>query len=238
MSKLRPISPQPSSKPKPKETSSTASPLVEKLRLEPLRPTWTQASHRPLSTRLRTSSPRARSGLVVDIENKPGTYGPGDYTHPKITAVGWGWVQKGHPRKPHTVGRTLQRDDPAGMVSVAEELRGIWERADFIVGHNFRRHDRKILDGWYMALGLPLLAPKRIVDTYLDQPKLQGLSRSLENQSARWGCPISKPHLEEHVWEAAYDGVPWAVDVMNRRVQADVAINRWLYLELVRRGYL
>jgi len=124
------------------------------------------------------------------------------------------------------------------MRSIAEEFRVVWDQADFVAGHNIRRHDIKIIDGMYTTLDLPLLERKRTVDTYLDQPKMQGFSRSLENLAARWGCPIKKMHLEEHVWEAAYDGVPWAVDVMRRRVQGDVAINLWLYHELVQRGLL
>ncbi len=178
---------------------------------------------------------RKLTGLVIDIENKPGTYGPGDYTHPKVTAIGWGPLDR---QATSTEGRAFCRLDVDKMVDAAEEFRAVWDAADRIVGHNCRRHDRKILDGWYMALGLPLLSSKRIIDTYLDLPKMQGLSRSLENLTARWGCPILKPHLEEHVWEAAYDGIPWAVEVMNQRVQADVAINRWLYWQEVDRGLL
>lgn len=192
-----------------------------------------------MTATFRTSSPRARRGLCVDIENKPGTYGPGDYTHPKVTAIGWGWTDHPHPYvKGRTVGRVLNRKDAIQMCEIAEELRGVWMDADFIIAHNGRRHDRKILDGMFMALGLELLPQRRIVDTYLDLPKMAGLSRSLENLSARWACPIKKLHLEEHVWEAAYDEQPWALQVMKRRVQSDVSINLWLWREEVRRGYL
>lgn len=181
---------------------------------------------------------RELRGLCIDIENLPGTYGPGDYTHPKVTAVGWGWTDRGHRLTPVSQGRTFERRNVEGMRTVAEEFRSVWNQADFVIGHNIRRHDRKILDGWYMTLDLPLLSKRRLVDTYMDQPKMAGLSRSLENLTARWNCPIKKPHLEEHVWEAAYDGQPWAVDIMRRRVQADVAINLWLWRELVQRGLL
>ena len=236
---LKPILPSSLPQPKQAESPSTEPPLAKTLRLAPLAYTWPKATQPPPSTRFRTSFPRPRSGIVVDVENKPGTYGPGtDYTHPKITAIGWAPLKKGHPLEPSTFGRVFSRRDVDKMREIAEEFREVWNEADFAVGHNIRRHDRKLLDGWYMTLDLPLLAPKRLVDTYLDQPKLQGLSRSLENLTARWGCPIKKPHLEEHVWEAAYDGQDWAMDVMRRRVQADCNINRWLYFELVRRGLL
>lgn len=172
-------------------------------------------------------------GLAFDIENKPGTYGPGDYTHPKVTAIGcrfldgkqgWAWC--------------FQRENPERCRVEAEEFRGFWDQADFVLGHNIRRHDRKILDGLYTALDLPLLAAKRMVDTYMDQPKMAGLSRSLENLASRWDCPVRKLPLSEFDWERAYDGIPEAVEIMRRRVLSDVDISIWLYGELLERGLL
>jgi hypothetical protein len=233
MSKLKPISNTPLSVPKPRAKSSTDSRLGEKLRLERLAPTWTGASPKPLSTRLRTTSPTSRRGLCYDIENKPGTYGPGDYTHPKVTAVGCSYLDS-----EEVLAWCLDRDDREGMRQGAEEFRILWDAADFVVGHNIRRHDRKILDGLYTALDLEHLAPKRMVDTYLDQPKMAGLSRSLENLASRWGCPIQKMGLSEYDWERAYDGTPEGVELMRQRVTTDVQINIWLFHELVERGLL
>lgn len=178
---------------------------------------------------------RPLAGLVIDIENKPGTYGPADYTHPKVTAVGWCDLARDSVS---TEGRAFSRRDVDTMRDAAEEFREAWEAADVIVAHNGRRHDRKILHGWYDTLDLPRLPERRLVDTFRDVPRSAGYSKSLENLAERWGCPIKKPHLSEHTWEAAYDGQPWAVEVMENRVRADVAINRWLYWELIDRGLL
>ena len=163
----------------------------------------------------------------------PGTYGPGDYTHPKVTAIGCQFLGQRRQR-----AWCFNRRDPDSMRRGAEEFRVIWDQADFVVGHNIRRHDAKLLAGFYTSLELPLLAEKRMLDTYLDQPKMQGLSRSLENLAARWGCPIQKLHLSEYDWERAYDGIPAGVKLMRQRVLSDVTINVWLYLELVERGLL
>lgn len=176
---------------------------------------------------------RRLRGLCFDIENMPGTYGPGDYTHPKVTAIGWMVLGR---RKPHSV--ILNRRDPAAMCADAERFRQAWDAADWVMGHNIRRHDRKILDGLYGSLGLPLLARKRMVDTYLDQPRMVGFSRSLENLASRWGCPIKKLSLSEWDWERAYDGIPEGVKIMRRRVETDVQINVWLYEQLLDRGLL
>lgn len=176
---------------------------------------------------------RSLRGLAYDIENMPGTYGPGDYTHPKVTAIGCQWLDGKRP-----IAWCFNRKDEDSMRSGAEEFRAIWDEADFVVGHNIRRHDAKLLAGFYTALGLPLLAEKRMVDTYLDQPKMEGLSRSLENLAYRWGCPEHKLHLSEWDWERAYDGVPEGVKLMRKRVVSDVRISIWLYRELLRRGLL
>lgn len=176
---------------------------------------------------------RKLRGLCFDIENKPGTYGPGDYTHPKVTAVAWQFLDHKRPRS-----IVFNRADPDDMRLKAERFRAVWDAADFVMGHNIRRHDTKILNGLYTALNLPILTRKRMVDTYLDQPKMEGLSRSLENLAARWGCPIEKLSMPEHAWDLAYDGVPKYVERMRKRAESDVAINIWLHRELLERGLL
>lgn len=176
---------------------------------------------------------RALRGLCFDVENKPGTYGPGDYTHPKMTALACQFLDE-----PPARGWILRRAEEAQMRSAAEEFLELWRQADFVMGHNIRRHDVKILNGWLWTLGLPPLPKKRLVDTYLDVQKTAGLSRSLENLAARWNCPIRKLHLSEGEWERAYDGVPSAESTMLTRVLSDVQISIWLHGELIRRGLL
>ena len=172
-------------------------------------------------------------GLVFDIENKPGTFGPGDYTHPKLTAIGCLWLDRKRPK-----GWAFSRLDESEMRRAAEEFAVEWQRADYVIGHNARRHDVKILDGFYTMLDLPLLPRRKVIDTYLDQPKMTGLSRSLENLAYRWNCPVQKMSMPEYAWERAWDGHPDAVKLMRRRVTTDCEINAWLYRELIDRGLL
>lgn len=176
---------------------------------------------------------RKLRGLVFDVENKPGTYGPGDYTHPKLTAIGCMYLDRKRP-----LGWAFGREDEDEMRAAALAFAAEWEQADFVVGHNARRHDRKILDGFYTMLELPLLPRRRLVDTYLDQPKMVGLSRSLENLADRWECPIRKMHLSELDWERAWDGHEDGIALMKRRVKSDVQIDAWLYHQLVERDLL
>jgi hypothetical protein len=171
--------------------------------------------------------------LAYDVENAPSTYGGGDYTFPKLTAIGWQFLDK---KKPESV--ILNRRDPDSMREDAEAFRSVWDAADFVLGHNIRRHDQKLLDGFYTSLDLPLLSRKRMVDTYCDQPKMQGFSRSLENLAARWGCPEKKMSLSEYDWQRAYDGLPEGLELMRKRVESDVRISIWLYRTLLERELL
>lgn len=225
----------PLSRPQPpaEESFPTESSLGARLHVTRLRPTSPPQSPSQPSTPKLILSERSQRGLAVDVENKPGTYGPGDFTHAKVTAICAQWLDADEG-----MAWCLDRSDPDAMVRAAEEVRGMWERADFVLGHNIRRHDIPLLDGLYVSLGLPLLPRRRVVDLYRDQPRIKGLSRSLENLASRWGCPIPKLHLSEHDWEQAYDGIPEAVSLMRRRVVTDVKITIWLYHELRRRGLL
>lgn len=176
---------------------------------------------------------RKLRGLAYDVENAPSTYGGGDYVHPKLTAIGWQYLDA---TRPYSV--VFDRRNPARMREQAEKFRRVWEDADFVLGHNIRRHDQKLLDGFYASLDLPLLSRKRQVDTYCDQPKMQGFSRSLENLAARWGCPEEKLRLSEYDWQRAYDGVPEGLALMRERVESDVRISIWLWQELKERGLM
>jgi len=171
--------------------------------------------------------------LCFDIENKPGTYGGGDWTFPKVTAIAAQFVDE-----ERVYSWCLERDKPGRLRDDVEQFRGMWVDADAVMGHNIRRHDVKILNGLCVSLDLPLLPGRRMIDTYLDQPKVSGLSRSLENLAARWDAPVQKMHMSEHDWEQAYDGVPEAVEKMRLRVETDVRLNVWLFGELRRRGLL
>lgn len=240
MNKLRPISSPRSSEPKPPANPSTEQPLDARLHVGQLVSTWPMGSHQqPSMGKFRTSYPRQHKLLSVDVENKPGTYGGADYTFPKITAIAWKWINYRSGRlRNDAEARVLDRTDIDQMIEVAEEFREVWTEADVIVGHNFRRHDMKLIDGWFATYRLPRLPRRKIIDTYADQPRMEGLSRSLENLSGRWQCPIQKMHLGEWEWEQAYDGVPYYVDMMRRRAASDVMITEWLYQSLVASGLL
>lgn len=171
--------------------------------------------------------------LCFDIENKPGTYGPGDYTHPKVTAIGCQFVGEAT-----LYSWCLNRQNRVGTEIQLDEFRELWSWSTIVMGHNIRGHDIKILNGLCVSSGRPILEPRRTIDTFRDLPRTAGFSRSLENLCARWGCPLEKVSMPEHVWEEAYDGIPEAVERMRHRVKTDVRMNVWLYHEARRRRLL
>ncbi len=175
----------------------------------------------------------ARRILCWDIENKPGTYGPGDYTHPKVTAIAAQFLDEDR-----VFSWCFERDKPGRMSDDMDQFRSMWVEADAVMGHNIRRHDMRITNGMFVAAGKPPLPERVKIDTYADAIKTAGFSRSLENLCARWDCPIEKIWMPEHVWEQAYDGIPEAVERMRVRCETDVAMNLWLFHELRRRQLL
>lgn len=181
----------------------------------------------PFAPAIRTLTQRI---LVFDIENKPGTYGGGDFTHGKVTAIGCKFIGD-----IVTASWCIQREKPSVSKSAAEAFCEYWNAADVVMGHNIRKHDISLLNGHMTTLDMPTLAEKKTIDTYHDMKKMRGLSRSLENLAARWDSPIQKIHLSEYDWERAYDGIPTAVELMKKRVTSDVLISEWLYGELLRR---
>lgn len=171
--------------------------------------------------------------LCFDLENKPGTYGPGDFTHGKVTALAAQFLTESEP-----VCWALRRARPKEMRRQALAFAKLWEQSDVVMGHYIRRHDIKLLQGMMDMLALPRLPDRRVIDTCVDMAKSAGYSKSLENQCARWGCPWEKVNMTEYDWEQAYDGIPWAVEKMKRRCTTDVRMNVWLYGEQRRRGLL
>ena len=233
MRKLRRISPE-RSPTLPLELSSTEHRSEEMLRLRRLSLSSLQnpttPSRLPLLSPLPSTSKRI---LCFDIENKPGTYGGGDWTFPKVTAIAAQFLDEDRVHS-----WWLNRSNVENMRNVVGQFREMWDASTAVMGHNIKRHDVKILNGLMVSLGLPILEPRRMIDTYLDQPRLAGLSRSLENLAHRWNAPVEKLHMSEADWEAAYDGIPWAVEKMRHRCESDVQLNLWLYRELLRRHLL
>lgn len=204
-------------------------PLVAPLRREP-RETILEdlpADH----TRLSKVPPIQRTPrrvLCFDIENKPGTHGLGDYTHKKVTAIACQFLDETEPHVWSVHWRNKQW--------VARQFLKQWEQADAVMGHFIRKHDMRLIQGFFIMADMPPLPAKRMIDTFLDvEPKTTGYSKSLENLCARWGCPISKLHVPEHAWDAAYDGVPEYVEIMRQRAVTDVQMTIWLYNEIPKR---
>lgn len=233
MNKLRPISPRPSPvrtpAPSSTEPGSAGMPPLERLQLSSL-PNPSKPSREPTLRLIRGRPDRI---FCFDIENKPGTYGPGDYTHPKVTAIAGAYLDE-----PGVHTWCFNPRDRTGMRLQLDEFRELWDAATHVMGHNIKGHDMRILNGLCVILDEPILEPKPMIDTCLDPTKTRGFSRSLENWCARWGCPIEKVSMPEHVWEEAYDGRREAVDRMRHRVKTDVEMTVWLYGEQRRRGLL
>ncbi len=125
--RLRPISPQPLKPPKPPETPSTDSRSAERLHPERLRPTWTRARPKPLSTRLRTSSPQPQRILDWDLESRAIGFADPEWVPQEVTAIAWSWIGDEHVSY-------------ATLLDGADYMFGsfldAYKQADIITGHN------------------------------------------------------------------------------------------------------
>src|SRR5574338_1447047 len=106
-----------------RSSTSTTEQALERLRL----PRRSRISYTTtLKTSLLAPPPSVLRGLCFDIENKPGTYGGGDYTFPKVTAIGCQFLDE-----EFGCAWVLNREKPSQMLDVAEQFRAEWDEADF-----------------------------------------------------------------------------------------------------------
>ena len=227
MSKLRPISPQPLSRPSPVVKSSTDSPLDEKLRPKRLLPTWTQASPRPqLTGRLRTSSPQPRRILDWDIETRATGFADPQWVPQEVTAIAWSWVGDEH------VSYATLLDGPEYMFSQFLED---FCRASMVTGHNLLRFDLPVLNADLLRHGYPSLGAVLVQDT-IRIVKTKGFKKGQDNLSTLLENPIQKMPLNWQEWHNAYKESDWRTVI--DRVVSDVKGHKILRERMLERGWL
>lgn len=72
-----------------------------------------------------------------------------------------------------------------------------------VTGHNVRRYDLPLFQGWCLRQGLPTLPAILVSDTLKDIPKRGPMSASLENLISTYSLPGSKQKMAQRDWERA-----------------------------------
>jgi hypothetical protein len=226
MKKLKPISPQQLSAPKPPETSSTDSPVDERLQLGRLRPTWSPASPRPLSTRLRTTSPSPKRCLDFDIETRAKGFGDPQWVPQEVTAIAWSWCDAEH------IAYATLLD---GFEYMMDSFLEAYDEADMVTGHNVIRFDLPTLNSDLMRHDYPPLGAKKVQDT-IRIVKTKGFKKGQDNLSTLLHNPVPKMAMNWQEWQDAYEESDWATII--ERVVSDVRGHKLLRAEMLERGWL
>jgi hypothetical protein len=224
--KLKPISPQRLKQPKPQEKSSTDLPLDGRLRLGRLVPTWSPVSPRPLSTRLRTTSPTSKRCLDFDVETRAKGFGDPDWVPQEVTAIAWSWCDEDH-----VYYATLLDGIDYMFVSFVEA----YDEADIVTGHNVLRFDLPVLNSDLMRHDYPPLKAKKVQDT-MRIVKTKGFKKGQDNLSTLLHNPVPKMAMNWQEWQDAYEESDWRTII--DRVVSDVRGHKLLRAEMLARGWL
>lgn len=159
----------------------------------------------------------------------------------QITAFGWKWADE---RKVRTLmlgtdGRYAA--DSGELLATPDAHQAFVDeigQAGLVYGHNIRRFDLPILNGWLLRLKLPMLPPLLTTDTCKDLPKRGSVSVSLENMAAMYGLPGEKLAMPQPAWEEANQLTPAGIARAKKRVVSDVVLQERLRLKLLDLGLL
>ena len=168
--------------------------------------------------------------LDFDIENRPLSYGGGDWTTAEVTAIAAGWVDEDEVHC-----WALGQDSSLTMF---REFMRLYDQADIVTGHNIRRHDLPILNGAMLEAGLPFLTPKLSCDTYGDLLRRGDISGSQESLAGMLGIRASKYHMSQPMWRSANRLTPEGVQLTKKRVIDDVIQHKALRARLIEIGAL
>lgn len=203
-----------------------------RLLTRPSSPQSVRAEPQPVLPLVASLTQASRRTLTFDIENRPLSYWYEDASTAEVTVIAHKWADK------PTTEVLLTGYVGATVHSILEDFRPVYDEAEVLVGHNIRKHDLPILNGAYIELGFPPLAPKLTIDTLRDLTRWKDIPRSLEYLADWLGCPLPKYHMSQHSWREANRFTRDGLALARQRCATDVEINEWCHRELVRRGLI
>ena len=157
--------------------------------------------------------------LDFDVEARPLGWLGGDYVHKEVTAIGWAFIEGGHPVDMEVAQITKDQRSHARMLKA---FRKAWDAADVVTGHFIRGYDIPLVQGALIEFGLPLLDEKLTHDTKLDLLKHNGMSKSQENLSAMHGLERPKVQMDVPAWREANRLTKKGLKLTEERVLGDV----------------
>lgn len=181
--------------------------------------------------------------LVLDIENTKSTYeryGPGEQyvsgadlvEAGQINAISWGWLDSKDVR---VVSIYDDVDPVAAYEAMIREAHAVLTEAEYVIGHNFKRHDRGKLNDAFARLGLNF-PEYEVIDTLSLArrafAKTLPSGNALKDIAPHFGLgePVDRYHL---LVDDLLAGKPAAIKRLRRYSRHDIVLTKNLYNFLV-----
>lgn len=177
--------------------------------------------------------------LDFDIECRPIAWYGGDWVTKQPTAIAWKFV--GSRARPDVA--VIGESDRSSLVldeeiTMLELFREAYLEADMVTGHYIRGFDLPVVAGAMLRLELEPLGQKLAEDTKNDLPKVQGISKSMENLSAMFNAKVQKYGMDTAKWAEANMLLPQGIEKARKRVVTDVREHLELRSKLIELGAL
>lgn len=178
--------------------------------------------------------------LDFDCETLAAGYADPEWVPSRVTAIAWSWIgeEKVETRTILDYVNSLNKYLEASFLGCAPMLRefvDVFNEADAVTGHNIRRFDLGVMNAELMRLRLPVLQPKRIIDTIRLKPA-KGYKKGLDVIAEILGAEGEKKPMNWAQWQKAYAEPGWPE--VRERVSTDVVLHKQVLAELLELGYL
>lgn len=170
--------------------------------------------------------------LDFDIENRPISYGGGDFTFSDITSIAWGWADEDE------VHCALLTNRKGSQLRMLKRFLKAYNQSDMITGHYIRNHDLGHIQGALFEHSLPPLAPKLTSDTKNDLLRMTGVSKAQESLSEMLRLADEKYHMSQYKWRQANRLNAEGLELTRTRVVNDIIQHKQLRKRLIEEGWL
>jgi len=190
---------------------------------------------------LRWSDAGPSRTLDFDVETLAAGYADPEWVPSRITAISWSWLDEDeiHTRTILDYCNSLNKYlsmSFLGCKPMLEEFVAVFNEADTITGHNIGRFDIGVMNAELMRLQLPVLRPKRVLDTIRLAARSKGFKKGQDVMADVLDVPAEKKAMNWAQWQRAYAEPGWPE--VRERVSGDVIQHKLLLGRLLELGYL
>lgn len=178
--------------------------------------------------------------LDFDCETLAAGYADPEWVPSRVTAIAWSWIgtEEVCTRTILDYAATLDAFlamNFLGCKPMLEEFVAVFNEADAVTGHNIQRFDLGVMNAELMRMQLPVLQPKRVIDT-IRLVRSKGFKKGQDVIADVLDVPAEKKAMNWAQWQRAYAEPGWPE--VRERVSGDVVQHKLLLGRLLELGYL